>query len=532
VAGLAVGFAVILGCMAALSVDLLGPRGAPPPRPAQLAELDAPAVAPFAGGAVPGPAGGVIHAATDVKIGAPGVVLAELEHTRARLPRGALVRVLPTRRVAAAHGDVPVPGHPTLQLTTISRAQARRDGSNPGDTTPPAITCQTIDPGWHGDNVSIRCSGDDKGSGLADTADAAFTLSTHVAAGDEDPQAGTDSRTICDAAGNCAVANAVALSVDRKAPTVSCGTPDRSWQDANEKLSCTATDGGSGLAVSADHGFGLRTSVADDRDDGSASTDAHKVCDDAGNCTTAGPVNGLRIDRLAPRIHLSQDPNGAHGWFDTAPASLGAAGADAQLDHVTCTADGRSVSDPESPTMSFGSDGTHDVTCTAVDLAGNTTSDTATVRLDTAAPDVSLSTDQASYGVDDTVTVTCSADDALSGVDSRDCPDRTAPAASFALGTHRLTASATDTAGNTASASASFDVTVSVASLTSLTKRVVSDSTAEAALASDLAAVGNAPDSATKASAIATYQSDVRALPSSAVAADDAAALVRFADGL
>jgi hypothetical protein len=73
---------------------------------------------------------------------------------------------------------------------------------------------------------------------------------------------------------------------------------------------------------------------------------------------------------------------------------------------------------------------------------------------------------------------------------------------------------------------------VSVASLTNLTRRVVSDSAADAALASDLAAVDAAPDAAGKASAIATYQSDVRALPSSAVAADDAATLVRFADGL
>src|SRR5206468_2648008 len=105
---------------------------------------------------------------------------------------------------------------------------------------------------------------------------------------------------------------------------------------------------------------------------------------------------------------------------------------------------------------------------TAVDLAGNDTSDTATVRVDATAPGVSLSTDQPSYGVDETVTVSCAATDVLSGVDARDCPARNRPASNFTPGTHTFTATATDAAGNRATASASFDVTVGVASLTSL----------------------------------------------------------------
>src|SRR5205807_4552944 len=209
---------VILGPNATTSVAGL------PARPELLPGIESPG--PFAGGAVPGP----LRSATAVRIIAPGVVVAALEHTRAGGPRGGIVRVLPTQPVAARRAAVPIPGHPSLQLTTISRAPAPRGSPRDApDTMAPAISCQTIEPGWHADNVTIGCSADDPGSGLASHADAAFTLSTHVASGDENATAATDSRTICDVAGNCAVASAVALSVDRKAPTVSCDAPDRSW---------------------------------------------------------------------------------------------------------------------------------------------------------------------------------------------------------------------------------------------------------------------------------------------------------------
>jgi hypothetical protein len=543
-AGLAVGFSLMAGGLAALSGYVLNPRDPVqsadvPARPQLLPALETPGSAAFAGGAVPG-AGGrvVVRTARRVQVVVPGVIVTALEHTRAGLPRGGMVRVLPTRRVAARRTTVPRAGHPSLQLTTVSRARPRRGPSGrPADVTPPSVTCQTIDPGWHGANVSITCTADDAGSGLADGSSATFTLSTHVAAGDENARAATDARRICDGAGNCAVANAVALSVDRRSPSISCDSPDRSWQAANEAIACTASDGGSGLDDTGDRTFNLRTSVADGDEDASASTGSHRVCDAAGNCATAGPVDGLRIDREAPRLRVSQQPNGSNGWFDTAPAELDAVGTDDQLARVTCVADAGSpfrstATAPKAATLQLTADGSHDVTCTAVDLAGNDTSDTATVQVDTSAPALTLSTDQSTYGVDDTVTVSCSATDSLSGVDTHDCPPRTRPAANFTLGTHTFTATATDAAGNQASTSASFDVTVSVASLTALTDRLVSDPQAASTLDSDLAAVGNAPDAATKASAIAAYQSDVRALPATAVSAGDADTLASYADGL
>ncbi|NIW46842.1 MAG: hypothetical protein GWN30_19435, partial [Gammaproteobacteria bacterium] len=52
----------------------------------------------------------------------------------------------------------------------------------------------------------ILCSSSDSDSGLADDGEANFTLNTAVAAGFENGNAYTNSRQICDAAGNCATA--------------------------------------------------------------------------------------------------------------------------------------------------------------------------------------------------------------------------------------------------------------------------------------------------------------------------------------
>ncbi len=53
----------------------------------------------------------------------------------------------------------------------------------PEDTTSPTVTCVAGDGLWHADNVSIACTAGDNGSGLANPSDAAFSLSTSVAAG-------------------------------------------------------------------------------------------------------------------------------------------------------------------------------------------------------------------------------------------------------------------------------------------------------------------------------------------------------------
>ena len=62
---------------------------------------------------------------------------------------------------------------------------------------------------------------------------------------------------------------------------------------------------------SADASFVLTTSVVDDIEDANASTDARTVCDAMGNCATAGPFAGIRVDRRDPEITLSTPSVGA-----------------------------------------------------------------------------------------------------------------------------------------------------------------------------------------------------------------------------
>lgn len=91
----------------------------------------------------------------------------------------------------------------------------------PQDAVPPEIVCGAADGEWHDANVSIDCTASDPGSGLANASDAAFSLSTSVADGTENGDAATESRQVCDLAGNCAPAGPIGGNkIDRKAPAL------------------------------------------------------------------------------------------------------------------------------------------------------------------------------------------------------------------------------------------------------------------------------------------------------------------------
>lgn len=118
------------------------------------------------------------------------------------------------------------------------------------DIVPPAITCDPPDGQWHPDNVVLHCTATDEGSGLADSADASFDLSTHVGVGVETANAFTDSREVCDAVGNCATAGPIGGNkVDRKAPVIVITQPAATEYTHSDTLvlDYSVTDGGSGV---------------------------------------------------------------------------------------------------------------------------------------------------------------------------------------------------------------------------------------------------------------------------------------------
>jgi endonuclease G len=99
--------------------------------------------------------------------------------------------------------------------------------------------------------------------------------------------------------------------LDATAPSVSCASPDGAWHPGNVALACTASDAGSGLANPGDASFSLTTSVGPGVEDANAATGTRTVCDVAGNCATAGPIGGNKIDRKGPAISITTPANDA-----------------------------------------------------------------------------------------------------------------------------------------------------------------------------------------------------------------------------
>jgi Abnormal spindle-like microcephaly-assoc'd, ASPM-SPD-2-Hydin len=171
------------------------------------------------------------------------------------------------------------------------------------DKKAPVVTCGAPDGLWHAADVVIGCTAGDGGSGLASATDASFALSTSVPIGTETTTASTGTHQVCDVVGNCTVGGPfTGIMVDKAAPTLVCGAPDTVWHVANVTIGCTALDGGSGLANPGDNNFGLSTSVPAGTETSNASTSSHRVCDAVGNCSTAGPLSGIKVDRKAPSV--------------------------------------------------------------------------------------------------------------------------------------------------------------------------------------------------------------------------------------
>jgi hypothetical protein len=231
------------------------------------------------------------------------------------------------------------------------------------DATLPTLDCTVPDQQrWYGAGVTVTCTAGDDGSGLKDTNDASFSLSTNVSSGDESADAETGSRQVCDLAGNCVGAGPYAFRVDEKAPTLqSCDASDGNWHAANVTLYCTYTDGGSGPASQK---VALATAVAsgNETSNGVASSGGSHACDAVGNCAASpADIPGNKVDRKAPAIVC----NAAAFMLDQSPANATA----------TATDGG---SGPSSQTLSAAADtstaGLKSVTLTATDSVGNSSS--------------------------------------------------------------------------------------------------------------------------------------------------------------
>jgi hypothetical protein len=233
------------------------------------------------------------------------------------------------------------------------------------DATPPTVSCVPPDAStWYGSDVVLACAASDDGSGLANAGDGSFSLTTSVASGSVTDSAATNSRRVCDNAGNCATAGPYTFKVDRKPPSVMCAAADGAWHAENVSVACSASDDGAGLANAGDASFTLSTSVQAGAETPNAQTESRRVCDSVGNCATAGPIGGNKVDRKPPALTL--------------PAGFGVDATSPSGATVAYTASASDGTDPN-PTLSCSplsgttfAIGSTTVRCTATDHVGNT----------------------------------------------------------------------------------------------------------------------------------------------------------------
>ncbi len=125
------------------------------------------------------------------------------------------------------------------------------------DKTAPIANCVGPNPppsGWQAADVLYNCTASDSGSGLANSSQSSFSLSTNVPASTETASASIASVTIFDVAGNSTTQGPFGpFEVDKKAPTIS--APSLSVTNPVFGQSVTATytcaDGGSGVVLCA-----------------------------------------------------------------------------------------------------------------------------------------------------------------------------------------------------------------------------------------------------------------------------------------
>ena len=101
------------------------------------------------------------------------------------------------------------------------------------------------------------------------------------------------------------------FGIAQSAVTISCGTADTVWHRENVAVPCTASDpGGPGLKDPRDASFSLETNVGAGGQNADATTGSREVCDTQGECATATPIGGFKIDREPPSIAVSSPVDG------------------------------------------------------------------------------------------------------------------------------------------------------------------------------------------------------------------------------
>jgi hypothetical protein len=159
---------------------------------------------------------------------------------------------------------------------------------------------------WTNQSVTVSFSCSDSGSvqsGIDTNTLAGDTLSSNTSNGSV-----TNTGSCTDKAGNTAdPATFSPIKIDKTPPTVNCAAaiPDYllggGWYATNQSVSCTASDGLSGLATAGDSSFNLGPTTIESGSYGTQTLGPKDVKDKAGNSTSTGSFP-LQIDQQKPVI--------------------------------------------------------------------------------------------------------------------------------------------------------------------------------------------------------------------------------------
>lgn len=201
-------------------------------------------------------------------------------------------------------------------------------GTGVADAAAP-VTTSDVQPqanagGWHRADVTVTLAAADSGPGssgvqqITYSASGAQTIASTTVSGAAASIAltteGSTTLTFsaADVAGNVEAAKTLPIKIDRTMPIVTCGAADGVWHPADVNVSCSASDALSGLLNASDSSVSLTTSVAPGIETALAETGSRTICDVAGNCATAGPVSGIKVDKRGPSIAVAVPESGAN----------------------------------------------------------------------------------------------------------------------------------------------------------------------------------------------------------------------------
>ncbi|GAB3763044.1 hypothetical protein FB382_001317 [Nocardioides ginsengisegetis] len=311
-------------------------------------------------------------------------------------------------------------------------------GINIDKVAPTLIGHPTTSPnanGWYAGDVAVAWTATDALSGVT-TSPGNSTISG-------EGTGLTAAQSVTDRAGNTSgsVQSTPAVRIDRTAPTTSLTAPP-AWSPTDLTLTLVANDGLSGVdrtRFELDGGPTATGTSVPVTTEGTHTLSFWSV-DKAGNTETAHQVT-FGIDKSAPTIaHLQSPPANSDGWNNTSvTVTFSCADQDNLSGVASCT--GPQTVTTEGPAQA--------VNGTAIDRAGNSATDHATVSIDKTPPTITvdaLPAPNASGWYRAPVTATFTAADTLSGIKLAD------KSHVFGEGGAQLfAAGATDVAGNSSS---------------------------------------------------------------------------------